>query len=137
MGTSVSFFAVNLCREGECYMIDTQKVNDATWSLSASIRDANQAFVDTLVNVQDRNMRFAQSIYEDGLNVLNSNTESTSQLIQVWQEQARRQQEAYSMLIRTSLDAYVKLVTAPFSFYKEALSTAGRELEGAKQSTGD
>ena len=118
-------------------MIDTQKVNDVKWSLSASIRDANQAFVDTLVNVQDRNMRFAQSLYEDGLNVLNSNTESTSQLIQVWQEQTRRQQEAYSTLIRTSLDAYVKLVTAPFLFYKEALSTAGRELEGAKQSTGD
>jgi methionyl-tRNA synthetase len=94
-------------------MIDTQQVKDATWNLSASMRDVNQAFADTLVNVQDRNTRFAQSLYENGLNVLKSNTESTSQLIQTWREQTLRQQEAYSTLIRTSMEAYVKLFITP------------------------
>jgi len=114
-------------------MIDTQKVNDATWNLTASVRDTNKAFTDTLVNVQDRNMRFAQGLYENGLSILNSNTESTKQLIQTWQEQTRRQQEAYSTLIRTSMDAYVKFFIAPFFFSGEVLSTAERELESAQQ----
>lgn len=118
-------------------MIDTQQVKDATWNLSASMRDANQAFTDTMVNVQDRNIRFAQSLYENGLSVLKSNTESTSQLIQTWHEQALRQQEAYATLIRTSMEAYVKLFTTPLFFYRETLNTAERELESAQQSTGD
>jgi methionyl-tRNA synthetase len=117
-------------------MIDTQQVKDATWNLSASMRDANQALADTVVNVQDRNMRFAQSFYENGLNVLNSNTESTNQLIQTWREQTLRQQEAYSTLIRTSMEAYAKLFMTPFFFYWGVVNTAERELEGAQQSTG-
>jgi hypothetical protein len=118
-------------------MIDTQQVKDATWNLSASMRDANQAFADTLVNVQDRNIRFAQSLYENGLNVLKSNTESTSQLIQTWREQTLRQQEAYSTLIRTSMDAYVNFFIKPFFLYGGELKLAERGLEGAQQSTGD
>jgi hypothetical protein len=116
-------------------MIDTQKVNDATWNLTASVRDANQALADTLLGVQDRNMRFAQNLYENGLSILNSNTESTSQLIQKWLEQTRRQQEAYSTLVRTSINAYVDFLIMPFSFYRGALNTAERGLEGAQRAT--
>ncbi len=116
-------------------MIDAQKVNDATWNLTSSVRDANQAFADTLVGIQDRNMRFAQSFYENGMSVLNSNTESTSRLIQTLADQSRRQQEAFATLLRSSVDSYVKFFITPFSFYQGALKTAERGLENAQQAT--
>jgi len=129
------FFSNELGHQGDLHMIDAQKVNDATWNLTSSARDANQAFADTLVGIQDRNMRFAQSLYENGMGILNSNAESTSQLMQTLVEQSRRQQEAFATLIRSSVDSYVKFFITPFSFYQGALKTAERRLENAQQAT--
>ncbi len=116
-------------------MIDTQKIQDVTGNLTSSVRDANQAFADTLVGIQDRNMRFAQSFYEDGMNVLNSNAESSSRLLQTLAEQSRRQQEAFATLIRSSVDVSVAFLMMPFSFSRGAFKTAKRGLESGQQAT--
>jgi hypothetical protein len=103
--------------------------------LTSSAHDANQTFADTLVGIQDRNMRFAQSLYENGMGLLNSNAESTSQLMQTLVEQSHRQQEAFATLVRSSMDLYVKFLITPFSFYQGALKTAERGRENAQQAT--
>lgn len=113
-------------------MVDTQKIQDVTWNAASSVRDANQAVADTLVGIQDRNMRFAQSLYEDGMNVLTSNAESSSRLMQTLAEQSRRQQEAFATLIRSSVDMYVEFLTMPFSFSRGAFKTATRGLENGQ-----
>ena len=48
------------------------KVNDAAWSLSTSVRESNQAIADSVVSAQERNMKFAQSIFENEVELLKS-----------------------------------------------------------------
>jgi O-methyltransferase involved in polyketide biosynthesis len=52
-------------------MFDKQKINDASWALTASVRDTSQSIADTLVGMQEHNMRYAQSVYDNGMEVLN------------------------------------------------------------------
>ena len=43
------------------------KVEEATWSLSKSVGETNQAIADNVVSAQERNMKFAQSVFENGV----------------------------------------------------------------------
>lgn len=85
---------------------------------------AFQAVVDTTVAIQDRNARFAQSVFQGWIDLLKSHTEATRTLLQTVAGQTRRQQEAFQTLTRESIDAYIDLWRAPFSFYQQALDAA-------------
>jgi len=154
------------------------KVNDATWSLSKSVRESNQAITDSVVAAQERNMKFAQSVFENevellkshadhtrsfmeefigepeksqaffqtiansavaaqernvkfaqyllenGTELLKSHSESTRSLMQTLAEQNQIQQEAFQTLARETWDAYMGFFSSPFSYYQQALETA-------------
>jgi hypothetical protein len=154
------------------------KVNDATWSLSKSVRESNQAITDSVVAAQERNMKFAQSVFENevellkshadhtrsfmeefigepeksqaffqtiansavaaqernvkfaqyllenGTELLKSHSESTRTLMQTLAEQTQIQQEAFQTLARETWDAYLGFFSSPFSYYQQALETA-------------
>jgi hypothetical protein len=157
------------------------KVNDATWSLTHSLRETSQAITDSSVEAQkrnvafaqntfengiellkshadstrhlmsemseqaeqsqvqavdlqalmnstiaaqERNARYAQSIVQNGTEVLKSHVQSTRALMQVMAEQTQKQQETAQALLRESLDTYVDLLFAPFSYYRQAVDTA-------------
>jgi len=88
-----------------------------------------QAVFQTMVNIalaaQERNVKYAQSILENGTEVLKAQSESTRDLVQTLTEQSRKQQEAFQTLARGSFNAFVEFVNAPFSYYQQALETAG------------
>jgi len=154
------------------------KVNDAPWSLSKSVRESNQAITDSVVAAQERNMKFAQSVFENevellkshadhtrsfmeefigepeksqaffqtiansavaaqernvkfaqyllenGTELLKSHSESTLTLMQTLAEQTQIQQEAFQTLARETWDAYMGFFSSPFSYYQQALETA-------------
>lgn len=154
------------------------KVSDATWSLSKSVRETNQAVADSVVAAQERNMKFAQSIFENevellkshadhtrsfmeefigepeksqaffqtmadsavaaqernvkfaqnllenGTELLKSHGESTRTLMQTLAEQTQKQQEAFQTLARETWDAYMGFFSSPFSYYQQTLETA-------------
>jgi len=154
------------------------KVNDAPWSLSKSVRESNQAITDSVVAAQERNMKFAQSVFENevellkshadhtrsfmeefigepeksqaffqtiansavaaqernvkfaqyllenGTELLKSHSESTRSLMQTLAEQNQIQQEAFQTLARETWDAYMGFFSSPFSYYQQALETA-------------
>lgn len=108
----------------------TDRIIEATENLTTSFREANKAFVDTAVAVQEHNLRYAQSIYVNGIEVLKNNAESTSQVMQTLVEQSRRQQEAWTELVRLSLNVYLDWLSLPFSYsqrvVKEAAEIASR-----------
>ena len=58
------------------------KVNEATQSLTTSVQEANQAIVNSATAVQERNMKFAQSTLDNGIEVLKSYAEDTRHLTQ-------------------------------------------------------
>lgn len=154
------------------------KVNEAAWNLSKSVREANQSIADSAVEAQELNMKFAQNVFENGVEllkshaestralmeefvgepekdqalfqkvadsavaaqernvkfaqsllengteVLKSHTESTRTLMQTLTEHSQKQQEAFQALTREAMNAYVGFFSAPFNYYEQTLETA-------------
>lgn len=154
------------------------KVNEATGKLTESLRETNQAIVETAVEAQnrnlafaqntfengvellkshadstrsliseqleqsekqavdfqavansaiaayERNMRFAQGIFQNGTEVLKSHVNSARTLLQILAEQSQKQQETFETLARESWDTYVDFLFTPFSYYRQAVDTA-------------
>ncbi len=77
------------------------KVNEATWNLTTSLRETNEAIADSAVAAQERNVRFAQSTFENGIELLKSHAEGTRNLVQTVVEQSEQQQEVFRTVAKT------------------------------------
>ncbi|HJT57377.1 MAG TPA: hypothetical protein VJ761_12830 [Ktedonobacteraceae bacterium] len=156
----------------------TKEINEATANLTKSWQETNKAIVDSVVAAQERNMRFFQSVFESGVEVLKNQAEeartviqefveqpqkqqgtlhtvadsaiaaqkrnlkyaqnayengtellrshagSTRSLMETLVEQSHTQQEAFEIIVRESINAYVETMYAPFAFYQQAVETA-------------
>lgn len=80
-----------------------------------------QTMMEASVAAQERNMRYVQNVFENGVEVLRSHAESTRNLMQTLVDQSKEQQETF--LTQHSMDAYLDLLYAPFSYYKRFLDT--------------
>jgi len=83
-----------------------------------------QPVFNSAIAAQDRNVHYAQSIVENGAEVLKSHVRSTRDLIQTLAEQSKKQQEVFQTLARESMDAYIDFLFAPFAYYQQAVDTA-------------
>jgi hypothetical protein len=84
-------------------MATTQKTNRAVERLAESTRDSYQTVVDHAVGLQERNVRFAQGMVDGTIKELRHQT-----------------------LVEQSIDAYIDLAYAPFTYYKEGLEATSR-----------
>ena len=92
-----------------------------------------QVLVDSATAAQERNTRLAQSILENGIEVLKSQVGVTHSLMQELGEQFQKQQDAFQTLAQESMDAYRDFIFAPLTFWQKAMSTAeAATLEGLK-----
>lgn len=83
-----------------------------------------QAFANSSIAAQERNVRYVQSIVQNGTEVLKSHVNSSRALMQVLAEQSQKQQETFQVLVRESWDTYVDFLFTPFSYYRQAVDTA-------------
>ena len=83
-----------------------------------------QPLVDSAIAVQERNTRLAQSILENGIEVLKSQISLTQSLMQELGQQFQKQQDAFQTLAQESMDAYRDFIFAPLTFWQKALGTA-------------
>lgn len=100
------------------------KVNEAAWNMVKAIREANEEIADNVVVAQERNIKYVQSIFINGIEVLKSQTESARNLTQELVEQSLKQQAAFQALLHEAADAYVGFLYAPLSCYKQAVDYA-------------
>ena len=98
-----------------------EKANEAVEKLAETTRDSYQTVVDHTVGLQERNVRFAQGIVDDSIKELRHQAESSRAMTQELVERFEKQRDAYQALVERSLDAYMDLAYAPFSYYKEGL----------------
>jgi hypothetical protein len=73
--------------------------------------------VDHTVGLQERNVRFAQGIVDDSIKELRQQAESSRAMTQKFVERFEKQRDAYQASVGRSLDAYMDLAYAPFSYY--------------------
>jgi hypothetical protein len=86
-------------------MADMNKVNEATQTLADALREANQAIVESTVAAQERNMRYVQNTFENGIEVLKSQAEDTRNLLQTISDQPQKPQEAIQAVLNTTVAA--------------------------------
>lgn len=112
-------------------------VGEATRDLTTSLRQTNQAVVDSLSAVQDQNLHYTQSVSENGLDLLKHNAESTRRLMHMLTEQSHKQQEVFWTFTRLSWQTYIDFLLTPFTISREMTETArtlaSRELESAER----
>ena len=114
----------NFSEGNEAAIMADNKFNEAAWNLAHSIQESNQAIAKSIVAAQERNMKFAQSIFMNGIEVLKSQAESTRALMQELEQQAQRQQEALQKLAQGSTENYADVFRTPLSYYQQALEVA-------------
>jgi DNA mismatch repair ATPase MutS len=83
-----------------------------------------QAITGSAIAAQERNVKFVQTVAEEGFEALQSQAESTRFLTQELMKQSQKQLGAFQVLAHESVDAYIEFFNTPFSYYNRALETA-------------
>ncbi len=95
----------------------------APLSLVEAFRDTNQALVESLMGAQDRNLKYAQSVFESTIEVLKSHVASMRSLME---QQTKKQQEAFQKLTPEPVasrvpDTYFGLLSIPLAYFQQIL----------------
>jgi hypothetical protein len=109
-------------------MADRNKTNKAAERLAKSTRDSYEVVLDHAVGLQERNVRFAQSVTNGYIRELRHQAEANRAMTQELVERAEGQREAFQAVAEESLDAYMDLLYAPLSYYKEGLRVVGKAV---------
>lgn len=83
----------------------TKEISEATVNLTKSWQEANKAIADSIVAAQERNLRFAQSIFENGVEVLKNQVEDARTVTQEFVEQSQKQQDTMQTVANTAIAA--------------------------------
>ena len=105
-------------------MANMDKANQAAEKMAETTRDSYQTVLDQTVNLQERNIRFAQEMVQGSIRELRQQAESNRQMTQQLVERAEQQRDAFQTLVEESVDAYMDLLYAPYSYYREGLEAA-------------
>ena len=71
-----------------------QQVNQATWDLVDSLRETNRTLADSVMTMQDHNLRLTQDLFLSWIEVLTLQTQSTPRLPS-WRQPTQKQQDAF------------------------------------------
>jgi methyl-accepting chemotaxis protein len=104
------------------------RANKAAERLAETTRDSFGTVLDHAVGLQERNVRFAQGVVDGSIKELRYQAESNRAMTQELVERAERQREAFQSLLEESVEAYMELAYAPFSYYKEGLEAAKKAV---------
>ncbi len=110
-----------------------QQVREASWNVVDSLRETNQAVADSLVTIQDRNLKFAQNIFLNWMELLTQQTESIQHLQQQWGQQVRKQQNAFQRLTSSSMQIYMDFLLTPFSFSRRLVDATEDMLQRERE----
>jgi len=100
------------------------KANKAAERLAETTRDSFGTILDHAVGLQERNVRFAQGMVDGSIKELRYQAESNRAITQELIERAEKQRDAFQTLLEESVEAYMDLAYAPFSYYREGLEAA-------------
>lgn len=99
-----------------------EKANRAAEQLAQTTRDSYQTALDHMVGLQERNVRFAQGVVENSIKELRQQAETNRAMTRELVERIENQRGAHQTLVTESVNAYMDLAYAPFSYYKKGLA---------------
>ena len=108
-----------------------EKTNRTAERLARTNGETYKLVVDHFAAQQERGVRFAQEVLDGTVREVRHQAESNRSLTQELVERAEQQRSVYQSLVEQSLDAYMDLLYAPLSYYKQGLRVVEGELERA------
>jgi hypothetical protein len=108
------------------------KPNRAAEQLAKTTGDSYKTVVDHAVDLQERNVRFAQGLVDDSIKELRYQAESNRVMTQELVERAEKQRDAFQTLLEESVDAYLNLLYTPFAYYRRGLRLVETEVIGGR-----
>ncbi len=112
-----------------------QQVNEATEEIVTSLRESNQTIADSVLTIQDRNLRFTQGLFSSWMELLTHQTESVQLLQQQWGQQIQKQRGALQKLVPASMRIYMDFLRAPFSFSRQLVDTTETAMQQERKRT--
>ncbi len=109
-------------------MATTQKANKAAEQLAKTTGDSYKTIIDHTVAIGERNVRFAQGVVDSSIRELRYQAESNRAMTQEFVERAENQRDALQTLFEESVDAYMDLLYAPVSYYRQGLRLVETEV---------
>lgn len=100
------------------------KAGEATETFVRTTRDSFQAVVDHAVGMQERNVRFAQSIADSSIKELRQQAEANRAMSREIVERVENGREALQTLAEESIGVYMDFLYTPLSYYKEGLKSS-------------
>jgi hypothetical protein len=110
----------------------TSKINEATVNLTKSWQETNKAIADSLVAAQERNLRYAQSIFENGVEVLKNQAEDARSVMQEFVEQSQKQQGTLQTLADSAAAAQKRNLKYAQNVYENGTELLKSHAGGAR-----
>ncbi len=120
-------------------MAEKDKKEVTSRSIGA-MSEANQTLVENLTAAQERNLKYAQSVFENTIDLLKSHMEATRSVLEQWEQQAPKQQGAPGVaqsvagLMRTPLNAYQQVLDLMETASRQNLENLQKALESFQKS---
>lgn len=112
-----------------------QQVHEASSNVIETFRETSQMVADSLVTLQDHNLKFAQNIFLSWMDLLTQQTETMHHLQQRVQ-QVPRQRDAFQKLGSTSMQIYMDFLLAPFSLARRLVDASEDGRDAARTRVG-
>ncbi len=109
-----------------------RQVQEASSDVGSALREANQTLADSVMTMQNHNLRFVQNTFLSWMELLTYQTESVQHFRQQWGQQIQEQRDAFPKLIQASIRIYTDFLRAPFSFPRQ-LVDATKYMEQREQ----
>ena len=110
----------------------TKEINEATVNLTKSWQETNKAIADNLVAAQERNLRFAQSVFENGVEVLKNQAEDARSVMQEFVEQPQKQQGTLQTLADSTTVAQKRNLKYAQNVYENGTELLKSHAGGAR-----
>ena len=108
-----------------------EKTGKTAERLAKTNGDTYKVVVDHFAAQQERSVRFAQEVLDGAVREVRHQAESNRSLTQELVERAEQQRGAYQTLVGQSVDAYMDLLYAPLSYYKQGLRVVEGKIDRA------
>src|SRR3712207_3587502 len=107
-----------------------EKANKAAERLAKTTGDSYKTIVDHTVALQERNLKFWQETFDGVVREIRTQAESNRELTQELVDRAEGQRDAFQTLFEESVDAYMDLAYAPFSYFRQGLRLVETGVNG-------
>ncbi|MGF1472357.1 MAG: hypothetical protein ACFB50_11555 [Rubrobacteraceae bacterium] len=99
----------------------SEKATKAAEQMAQATKDSYMTFIDHAVGLQERNVRFVQGVMDEAVKEVRQQAESNRALAEELVDRVHGQREIIQKMVGEGVDAYMEIVYAPLSYYKEGL----------------